>query len=307
MNVTHPLFLTFAHEHTSQALRSLVDLVRRDGGRITVLAVIPTPTKLQRLLTPRSATAEVETVLRRALCDELRRWVKTATGEADPADVTIEIADGHAVAEVLHRIVEFDHDLLAVTSDPDDPTARAVIKRLQRKSPCPVWAIRPTRARKRRILAALDTDPDHHGLDHRILAAARWLARPGDELHVATAWELLGEATLRNSPFVEVGDAEVDELRSRCERDHRATLDQLMTEHEFGDLDVELHLVPGPAPEVIVELVHRHKINQLVLGTIGRTGIPGFVIGNTAEQLLSEVPCAEFVVKPPGFTSAYHL
>jgi nucleotide-binding universal stress UspA family protein len=53
-------------------------------------------------------------------------------------------------------------------------------------------------------------------------------------------------------------------------------------------------------------VVEKFKINQLVMGTIGRTGLPGFVIGNTAEHLLTEVTCAILVVKPPGFVSAFH-
>ncbi len=306
MTFGNALFVTFSHDHTAQALRSLLELMRRDGGRVSMVAVIPPAPALQRLLTPHETSEHIDSVLRETLLDDMHHWVATAAGERDPDDVTIDVVTGHAVAAVLHRLVEEDHDLLAVTSHPDDPVARAVIKRLQRKSPCPVWAIRPTRARKRRILAAVDTDPDHHGLDHRILAAAAWLAHPGDHLHVVTAWELLGESTLRDSPFIGEGQGSVEELRARCESDHRDTLQRLVDEQNFGQAEVHLHIRHGPAPELIVELVERYDINQLVMGTIGRTGIPGFVIGNTAEQLLSEVPCAVFVVKPPGFTSPFH-
>ncbi len=305
MTFANALFVTFSHDHTAQALRSLLELMRRDQGRVSVLAVIPPAPTLQRLLTPHETSEQIEIVLREALLDDLHAWVAKAAGTADPDDVTIDVVTGHAVAAVLHRILEEDHDLLAVTSDPADPVARAVIKRLQRKSPCPVWAIRPSRARKRRILAAVDTDPDHHGLDHRILSAAAWLARPGDQVHVATAWELVGESTLRDSPFVGAGHESVDELCARCEADHRETLERLVAEQDFGANEVHLHVRHGVAADAIVELVDHHDINQLVMGTIGRTGIPGFVIGNTAEQLLTEVRCAEFVVKPPGFTSAF--
>jgi nucleotide-binding universal stress UspA family protein len=314
------LFVSFSHPHAAPALRSLLELVGRDDGRVRAMAVIePTP-KLQRLLTPHDITEHVEEALRHTVTNDLREVVAKAVGHRGPAgsvadrqvdvegDVEIEVATGHVVAEVLRRIVDRDHDLLALTGHPDDPFARAVIKRLQRKSPCPVWAIRPSRARKRRILAAVDTDADHHGLDHRILTAARWLARPGDELHVVTAWELLGESTLRSSPFIGTGEHTVDELRAGCEVDHRHALEQLVADARFDavdDVDVCLHVRNGAAAEVIVDVIEHHRINQLVLGTIGRTGIPGFVIGNTAERLLGEIECSELVVKPPGFTSAF--
>ena len=302
---SNALFVSFSHRHTTAALRSVIELMRREDGHVTAIAVIePAPT-LQRLLTPREVTEGVELALRETLELDLGQCVAKAAGERSPADVDIEVVTGHVVAMVLKRIIEDDHDLLVLTGHPDDQYARAVIKRLQRKSPCPVWAIRPSRARKRRILAAVDTDTEHHGLDHRILAAARWLALPGSEVHVVTAWELLGESTLRSSPFVGAGDRAVDELRERCEADHRRTLHELLGEHHFGDVPLHVHVRNGAAPDVIVEMVERHHINQLVMGTIGRSGIPGFVIGNTAERLLSDVPCSEFVVKPPGFASPF--
>lgn len=41
----------------------------------------------------------------------------------------------------------------------------------------------------------------------------------------------------------------------------------------------------------------------LVMGTVGRTGIPGLVIGNTAEAILNQVHCSILAVKPPDFVS----
>ncbi len=302
---TNALFVAFSHPHTVTALRSAIELVRDGGGRMTVMAVVEPAPAMQRLLTPRDVTEQVERALERALQADLDRWVAKAAGERAPADVSTHVATGHAVASVLQQIVDEDHDLLVLTGHPDDPFARAVIKRLQRKSPCPVWAIRPNRDRKRRILAAVDVDDEHHGLDHRILEAAKWLAGRGGEVHILAAWELLGEATLRTSPFAGIGEEAVDDLCARCEADHRRLLTDLVAEHDFDGIDVELHVRSGPAADLIVEMVRQHRINQLVIGTLGRTGIPGFVIGNTAERLLGEVSCSEFVVKSPGFASPF--
>lgn len=306
MTFEHALFVTFSHDHTAQALRRVVRLMRRHDGRTSVLAVLPPAPALQRLLTPKETSEEVERAERARTLRDLEDWVAKAAGSRHPDDVVARVATGHVVATVLEHVIDDDHDLLAVTSHPDDPATRAIVKRLQRKSPCPVWAIRPNRDRRRRVLAAIDTDPDHHGLDHRILSAASWIIEPDDELHVVTAWELVGEATLRSSPYVAEDDATLDELRARCETEHRATLQGLLAEQRFPTDDVRVHVVNGPAADAIVELVGRHRINQLVMGTIGRTGLPGFVVGNTAEQLLSEVTCSILVVKPPGFVSAFH-
>jgi nucleotide-binding universal stress UspA family protein len=37
------------------------------------------------------------------------------------------------------------------------------------------------------------------------------------------------------------------------------------------------------------------------MGTVARTGISGFVMGNTAETILSQIDCSVLAIKPPGF------
>lgn len=292
----HAIFVTFSHPHTAAALRTVVEAV----PEVHVLGVIEPMSAMQRLLTPHDTTEQVESALRESLHTDLDNWVSTAGRGHRPDGVTTEVATGHLVATVLDRISEHDFDLLAVTGHPDDPAARAVIARLQRKSPVPVWVLRPDRSRKRRILAAVDVDRDHHGLDHRILAAANWLARPGDEIHVVAAWELIGEATLRASPFLETPEAEISRLRAECETRVVDEVAALVAEHPAADgVEVHVHVRNGRPADVIVDEVGHAAINQIVIGTIARHGIPGFVIGNTAEQLLTEVACSEFVVKPP--------
>jgi universal stress protein E len=290
------LFVTFSHPHTASALRTVM---RSVDGPVHVLGIVPPAGRLQRLVTPHETSQHVEEALRTSVLDDLEDWVRRASGTSTPDDVTTEVATGHVVSIVLDRIAERAHDLLAVTGHPDDQAARAVIGRLQRKSPVPVWVLRPDRTRKRRILAAVDVDQEHHGLDHRILAAAQWLARPGDEVHVLSAWELVGEATLRSSPFLMTPDEEISRLREECEQRVRAELDELLAAHDFDGADLHVVVRNGSAADAIVDEVERSSINQIVLGTIARHGIPGFVIGNTAEQLLNEVSCSEFVVKPP--------
>jgi len=43
------------------------------------------------------------------------------------------------------------------------------------------------------------------------------------------------------------------------------------------------------------------------MGTVCRTGLSGFIIGNTAEKVLSEVNCSVLTVKPEGFVTPVTL
>jgi nucleotide-binding universal stress UspA family protein len=44
-------------------------------------------------------------------------------------------------------------------------------------------------------------------------------------------------------------------------------------------------------------------IDLLVMGTVCRTGISGFLIGNTAEEVLNQIDCSVLTVKPEGFVT----
>ncbi|MCZ7543179.1 MAG: universal stress protein [Anaerolineae bacterium] len=58
---------------------------------------------------------------------------------------------------------------------------------------------------------------------------------------------------------------------------------------------------------LIPKLAVRHKIDLIVMGTASRTGISGFLIGNTAENVLRQVNISVLAVKPEGFVSPVRL
>ena len=46
---------------------------------------------------------------------------------------------------------------------------------------------------------------------------------------------------------------------------------------------------------------------SVVMGTMGRTGIAGLLVGNTAESILKRVACSVLTVKPEGFVPPVSL
>ena len=57
--------------------------------------------------------------------------------------------------------------------------------------------------------------------------------------------------------------------------------------------------LPGLAESLDVDLV--------VMGTVGRTGLRGLIMGNTAETILRSVRCCVLAVKPEGFVTPVRL
>jgi nucleotide-binding universal stress UspA family protein len=49
---------------------------------------------------------------------------------------------------------------------------------------------------------------------------------------------------------------------------------------------------------MIADFATAHHTELLVVGTVARSGVAGRIIGNTAEAVLSQLPCSMLVVKP---------
>ena len=59
--------------------------------------------------------------------------------------------------------------------------------------------------------------------------------------------------------------------------------------------------VKGRARKEIPALAKSLQADLVVMGTVARTGIPGFFSGNTAESILGQIKCSVLAIKPPGF------
>jgi nucleotide-binding universal stress UspA family protein len=82
---------------------------------------------------------------------------------------------------------------------------------------------------------------------------------------------------------------------------------RLLGQEAFDYLKPRTHLVRGGPRREIPVLAERLGIDLVVMGTVARTGIPGFIMGNTAESILEQIGCSVLAIKPPGFASPVAL
>ncbi len=64
-------------------------------------------------------------------------------------------------------------------------------------------------------------------------------------------------------------------------------------------LKPQLHLVKGLANKEIPLLAQEIEADLLVMGTVGRTGVQGFAIGNTAETVFDRTDCTVLTIRTP--------
>ncbi len=296
---TNILFSPLGDDENQAAIDRVADVAQRNGARLGLLGVVPQATFLHRLI----HRAEFDAALESAHRHEMMQRLERLSDSTDGVDIELDVRVGNAALAILGEVFTKGYDLVVVTSD-EDREDGASIKRLLRKCPCPVWVIRPSRAPVQRILVAVDPEPAEAELNTTLLElAAGMYDLYGGELDLVHAWDLFGEATMRDPTFPSISRDRVDDLVEEERGGRSRALDSLVADSGFGDRPWRIHLVKGPATVVVPAFVEKHEINLLVMGTVARTGLAGVVMGNTAEQVLDAVECSVIAVKPADFRS----
>ncbi|MEE4190479.1 MAG: universal stress protein [Halieaceae bacterium] len=137
---------------------------------------------------------------------------------------------------------------------------------LLRLAPCPVLMIKNRRDWKhRRVLAAVCPDASseaHQKLNNQIISFAQRLSDAyGSEAHVISAFEDLH---------------------------HQPSADTLA--ENYGIAQEFVHVVRGRPADAIRETAEHIGADLILIGTVGRSGIHGTIVGNTSERLLDHTP-----------------
>ena len=234
-------------------------------------------------------------------------------------NITTTVAVGTVFIEVIRTVLRDGYDLVIKVAESPDYLPRlfgSTDMHLLRKCPCPLWLMKPReKVVLEKVLAAVDFDPlpspnnIQDQLNQRILAIASSLANDnGAPLHLVHAWEAFAEGRMRAR-----ADKDTDVLDHYWQKEHAihqgamaglvAWLRRAMDEQRFARLNLGLHLPKGAAIKIIPQLATDLAAGVVVMGTVARTGIPGLLIGNTAETILDQLTCSVLAVKPPGFVS----
>jgi nucleotide-binding universal stress UspA family protein len=289
----------------SLTLRAAVELAEANEARVTVLDVVAPLPSWRKKMNVDGQVIDIEGGILRDRQVRLTQMVENTRG-APETEVVVTI--GEPFIEVIRRVLTDDHDLVMVgepaVENPDSPTLSSGVMHLVRKCPVPVWVMRQSRAHNLRVLALVDPDPDdpiRDGLNELVMELASSLAhRDGGELHIGHAWSLEGEATLRSSPYVGLPGSLVDVMVSTTEATRFDQVDELVRRH-VPESGRSIHMIAGAPGTVLPRLADRLEIGVIVMGTVGRTGLRGLIMGNTAETILRSVRCSVLAVKPDGF------
>ncbi|GJM15210.1 MAG: universal stress protein [Thermodesulfobacteriota bacterium] len=304
------ILLVLHGKKNEEAIRRAFGLAKSNNAKLTIVDVLEElPDRIKDYLEIISAE-ELQEIVAQERTDEIQTLISSIETNKDFKPV-VKTLVGKPHIEIIKEVLRNKHDLVMKTPEGKGDTKEALFGsidiNIMRKCPCPVWMIKPSGSTKySRILAAVDPEPNDQNsneLNNNIMQLAVSIAElEKSELHVVHAWSLFGEKALRGSRFKKK-ENEINKLIKDAENHHRKLTEELLKEFSLSKIKHKIHLPKGNPGEVIPEVAKKEKIDLIVMGTVCRTGLPGFIIGNTAESILYKVDCSVLSIKPRGFIS----
>ena len=291
---------------TNQANLTVVDVVELVPAGIETVEMVSTYADLQSALVSASGQAL------EALVEPYRTRVAIQT----------KVLKGTPFLEIIREVLRNGRDMVIKIPETQgwlDRILGCADMSLLRNCTCPVLIVKPAPSQYyRRILAAVDLDSTYqpaelksrHALNLQIFEMASSLALSDfAELHIVHAWHAIGESEMRGG-FMHRPEEEIFAYVEKVRQQQSANLDAFMCkvasnlgQETMDYLKPQTHLVKGWARKEIPTLTKQIEADLIVMGSVARTGVPGFIVGNTAEIILHQIDCSVLAIKPPGFAT----
>ena len=267
----------------------------RTGAEVTVLGVVDEVSTNDPLL-QRNINRIQKTLIREREA-ELDELIDSLGGVEGPRPkVNRVVVPGRDYIEAVRFARQGRFELLVSAAKSEDSITGALFGstdlRVIHYADCPVLVLKSSRRRKLgNILVAIDP----HGsagqgisLNDRLLKVSATLAeQEGASLHLLHVHEKLGKGE------------DIAALEAARKAEAVTKLRALASPYD----DIHEHVSKGKPASVIMKFVRDNDIDLLVMGNVARSGVPGLLVGNTAERVLGHVDCSVLVIKPDDWQS----
>lgn len=295
-------YINTAINQEQNSLAHAIYLAKRYRARLTLVDVVQTAP--WHMIELSSAISELEHTCVHAAEEHLGRHAVTASEQGMEAEY--KVLRGTVWHELLRELETGDYDLFIKTRTPIDESTLGAIgsvgMRILRKSTKPVFIVHPDDVPGfEHIVVAINpsqTEGEHAALSHRILDAAIGYAKDsGARLSVLHACYSPGESHFAARLPIDQYEMYVKGIRQAAKQD----FDSFISSHEDALTKDQIHLIPGDPADIVPAYVQREGCDLLVIGTVGRGGISGVLMGNTAESILRRVSSSVLALKPQDF------
>jgi nucleotide-binding universal stress UspA family protein len=219
---------------------------------------------------------------------------------ATDLDITCKTIAGEPFVELTRMVQCSGFDLLLAgtrgTSKWEQFFVGSTSKRLIRKCPSSIWIVRTGQPLPPKVVVA-STDFSNVSLKatKEGLAIAQQAGAKFHLVHCIDSKDVPDDVISKIPPG--------SSLRKEINDEATRRLNQFLQSLSVGSTQIQLHLTWGTPWQEIQKISVQQAADLVVIGTVGRSGIKGLLLGNTAERVLETCDCGVLTVKPDDFVS----
>lgn len=287
------------------ALRQAIWLARQCAAKLVLAHTLP---DLRRAVHSASFKARMEllygedALFQREIRQKTEAAMRRLIGGmgANDLDVRFETLLGEASVELTHAVQQDGYDLvLAGTRGNaawEEFFVGSTAKRLIRTCPAPVWIVKSEQGGPPQVILA---PTDFSDVSRKAVRLGLWIAqRTNAEFHVLHVID----STDAPDELVEKL-AQGGSLREDIHEEATQRLGEFVKSLEPQGVEIQGRVSWGPPWKDIGRTAREVGADLIVMGTVGRSGVQGMLLGNTAERVLGSCDCGILSVKPDGFVS----
>ncbi len=235
----------------------------------------------------RAAIREADAKLRR-LADKI----------ADSIEVQTSVYVGESYAEITYAVQRQGYDLVVAGTRGlakwEQFLVGSTAKRLIRKCPASVWIVKSEHVGQPKVILAAT---DFSNVSRKAVSQGLMIAQ-----HANAEFHLLHVVDSKDVPEDVVSRMpKGSSLQQEINQEASKRMEEFIASLAVDRASIQVHQSWGAPWREIRRAAKFQAADLVVIGTVGRSGIQGLLLGNTAEKILDTCNCSILTVKPEGF------
>ncbi|PCJ47995.1 MAG: universal stress protein UspE [Gammaproteobacteria bacterium] len=303
MDKLNKIIVIFDEKQEQQtAIERALELARLTRANIHVIATIFSNINV----TFSHLQLDTEAIIRESMLNRLNKDLKSHIDSLDTSQVNISyetLWSPRPSIDIAEICESQGFDLLIKTANKhhlfDGVFHTPLDWHLLRECPCAVMLVsNKQHAKDRPLIVAIDANSDDHAhssLNDKLLDSAQYFSKIfKDEIIAVNACPPLPVMT-------DLEYASIDPSSYIEEMKKIASANTLKVIRQFNLNESNMKILEGIPEVVIPGFAEQIDSPLIILGTVSRSGLSGFFLGNTAEHLLYNLQCDILAIKPDGF------
>jgi universal stress protein E len=299
------LIATDFSEDSAAALQLAIWVARQSSGRVVLAHVLDDLRKATMGMSNRAKQDLLagdghiyEKEIRYVSDQKLQVLIQQLKGCG--VDVASETLLGEAFVEISHAVQQEGFDLVMTGTRGITGWKQFFVgstaRKLIRNCPSAVWVVKKEHATAPKVILA---PTDFSDASRKAILAGLWLAQKADaEFHLL---HVIDSKDVPNDLLEHIPSG--SSIRQEVNKEAEQRLEEFLKTLGTGASRIVSHLTWGHPWQEISRIAMKHQADLISIGTVGRSGVKGIVLGNTAERVLDTCDSSILTVKPDDYVS----